>query len=176
MGAIREQFANQYEYHAVECAKINRIQEVVEELGLMDKNFYLSMGTCQYVDGKYLGPYLSITPQHLAGVSLWDKAGNIGLYLTDTTPTLADCAKLLLPKVGKWEKSFDETTNEIVLKTEYKGVRIQLRDRTPETCTVEKVEETVEVPEETIAAHTETRVRYVLKGDCDPLLEKATAT
>ena len=168
--SLREDFASSYWYHAQECGRLAAIEKVAEELGLLNKDVYIVHGTSRYHKGKWSGPYLQLEPRHLMGIGLTTDGRTIDMGVVETTPTLAECARLLLPKVGRFEKSFDENTNEIVLTAEYRGVTIILKDRTPETCTVERIEEEVEIPETVTPAHTEKRVKYALKGDCDPLL------
>lgn len=158
MSTLRERVGWQYRYFAEQSAKYFRIEEVLRELDLLDVNTY----------DVYFSTYgeltVTIRPKHVLGLLADFQT------VVDTTPTLADAAKFWLPKVGKWEKGFNGESNEITLTGEYKGVRIVLIDATPDTCTVEKVEEVVDLP-----AHSYVRRKYVLKGDCDPLLASQSA-
>lgn len=171
MSTVREQFQQRYEWQAEQIAVTHQLREAAKNLGLLDADFYMDFGDGEYRDGRLIpGPYIKLDPKHVPGIALSMGLDGPTMHVVDTTPTLADAARLLMPKIGKWKKSFDEESNLLKLEGEYKGVRIILQDTPPETCTVEKIEEEVEVPEQVIAAHTETKVRYVLKGDCDPLL------
>lgn len=156
MSTLKEQLGWQYRYLAEQSARYFQIEEVLEELGLLDVNTY------DVYFGTYGGATVTIRPKHVLGLLADFQT------VVDTTPTLADAAKHWLPKVGKWEKGFNEASNEITLTGEYKGVKIVLVDATPATCTVETVEEEVEVP-----ATSYKKRKYVLKGDCDPLLTPA---
>jgi hypothetical protein len=82
---------------------------------------------------------------------------------------MAETARALLPAVGKFAKKFDETTGQLSLLADLDGIRISLEGAPPSTCTVEKVVEEIEVPAK--EAHTEKTTRYVMVGDCDPLLK-----
>jgi hypothetical protein len=110
-------------------------------------------------------PSVRLRPKHIPGLAADFQT------VTDTTPTLADAVKALLPKVGRFEKGFDEGANEITMTATFKGVKIVLRDATPSTCTVEKVEE--EVPSRVVGGYKTTKYRLV--GDCDPLLSQTEA-
>ena len=79
--------------------------------------------------------------------------------------------KRLLPLVGKFDKGYDSDTNQLTLKATCQGVAITFKAAPPDTCTVEMDEEEVEVPEEIVEAHTETRRTYRLVGDCPPMTQ-----
>jgi len=100
----------------------------------------------------------------------WGDHISISLSFADSNE-MANMARVLLPKVGTFRKQFEERTGHIGVVGEYKGVQIMLDVPAPSTCHVEVVEEEVEVPEQVIEAHTVTKRRYVLTGDCDPLLQ-----
>jgi hypothetical protein len=169
--SIKDQLHSQLKWRAESLAATTAIINACEGLGLLDADFYIDSGDCEYVGDKSIsGPYIRLEPKHVPGVVMRMRDGSPTLSLVDTTPTLGDAATVLLPKVGRWEKSFDESRNLIQLTGQYKGVRIVLQDAPPDTCKVRKVEEEVEVPEKVIAARTEKKVRYVMEGDCDPLL------
>ena len=167
MSTVREQIQNSYANYAKTLARIGMIETVAEDLGLAEMEFYLEYRTedTDYRTWQDRGPYIKLQPHHVPGLTA-------AYQLVDTTPTLADAARVLMPKVGRLEKSFDEDKNKIRLTGVYNGVRVILEDTPPSTCTVEKIEEEVEVPEQVIEAHTEKKVRYVLKGDCDPLMAR----
>lgn len=169
---VKEEILLKYSAHAKSIAQISQLESVLEDLGLMDVDVWMDFGTGFMEGEKYVDkPYINVEPRHLPGIAIGlNRAGEPTMALVDTTPTLRDAALALLPKVGKWEKSFDPVNNLVILTAYYKDVRLRLTDAPPSTCTVEKVEEEVEVPEKVTPAHTEKKVRYVLKGDCDPLL------
>jgi hypothetical protein len=88
--------------------------------------------------------------------------------------TLDEVARKLA-KAGKVTKGFDESGNRLELTVVTGGVNVKVKFQPPSTCTVEKVEEEVEVPEKVVPAHTEKRVRFKLVGDCGPLLKAQEA-
>lgn len=173
---LRNRLGTQYRDYATNMAALRSIEIVAEDLGIIDLDFYIDFGISDYktLDGEFkdLGPYLKLEPAHVPGVGFGMNKDGPTMELTDTTPTLGEAARLLLSKIGQLDKSYDEDTNKIRLTGTYKGVRIILEDTPPSTCTVEKIEEEVEVPEKVIAAHTEKQVRYKLVGDCEPLMKK----
>ena len=150
-----------------------QLDAAMRELGIADLEAYA------YVSWDYdttLGRQtvsIMIEPEHAPGVGLFLADGELSMALTDTTPLLGSIAHKMLPMVGKFTKGFDEERNKITLTANYKGIKIVLSDQTPNTCHVERVEETVVVPEKVIPEHTEKRVKYVLAGDCDPLMAEA---
>lgn len=165
---VRDQIVSKVNYHAREIGAMSLIQDVMEDLKLLDVEFWPDIGNGEYVDGKLIdGPYVKLTPRHTPGVVFGMSSEGPTLALVDTTPTLGDAAIALLPKVGKWTKGYNADSNLISVTGHYRGVRIVIQDTPPDTCTVEKVEEEVVVPAQ--PERTEKRVRYVLKGDCDPL-------
>lgn len=169
--SVRDQLNEQLNWRVASIAAIVTVRKAFEGLGLLDADFYAEFGDGEWCVDKVIdGPYIRLEPRHIAGVAFGMTAEGPAIGLVDTTPTLGDAAKVLLPKVGKWEKSFNGELNLIRLTGYYNGVRIVLQDTPPDTCTVRKVEEEVEIPEKVIAAHTEKKVRYVLEGDCDPLM------
>ncbi len=154
MSTLQEQLNQRYAWQAKMIAETSQLEAAFEGLGLLNVTCWPDFGSDEYVDGKLVkGLYIKLTPSQVGDHS-----------------TLADAAQALLTKVGRWTKSFDATNNLIQLTGEYRNVRIVVQDAPPATCTVQKVEEEVEVPEQIIAAHTETKVRYVMVGDCDPLM------
>jgi len=173
--SIQEQISNQVRYHAKETAALFQLEEEFRELGILNADYWPSFGTSRWENGKYTEtPYVKLEPRHIKGIAFGFDDEGPTLRLVDASPTLGDAARILLPKVHKWDKSFDETQNKIRLTAKFMGVDVILEDAPPETCTVEKVEEEIEVPEKVVPAHTEKKVRYVLKGDCDPLLSART--
>ena len=178
MSTLREQFDHDFRYYAEQIGKFWQLREVVEELGLLDLDIYVNKGTSWYDSEahKSTGPYIELEPRHVPGIGIRavgppDLEG-IAFGLTDTTPTLGDAAKVLLPKIGRFEKGYDARNNLLTLTAHYKGVRIVLKDTPPDTCTVEKVEEEEELPAS--PAYTRTVTRYRLIGDCNPLLGPKT--
>ena len=150
-----------------------QLDAAIRELGIADLEAY------SFVSWDYdttLGRQtvsIMIEPAHEPGVGFFLNADGLEMGITDTTPLLGSIAHKMLPMVGKFTKGFDEERNKITLTATYKGIKIVLSDQTPDTCHVEKVVEEVEVPEKVIPAHTEKRVKYVLAGDCDPLMAEA---
>lgn len=82
---------------------------------------------------------------------------------------LGETGRILLPLVGKFKKSFDGEYGTMELTSVIDDVEIAIVGRPPETCEIERVVEEIEVPAE--EAHTEERISYVMKGNCDPLFE-----
>jgi hypothetical protein len=150
--SLKDTFLSIFLYQAETAGKTHTLYSVAEELGLLDANDE------SYYASENLYGQMSIT------LSFY------GTFSATASENLATVAKTLLPKLGELRKEFDETQNRISLVAEYKGVKIVLSSETPKTCTVEKVEETVEVPEQIVPAHVEKKVRWVMKGDCDPLI------
>jgi hypothetical protein len=167
VATIREQINRQYSWRAQSLASVSLVEQAMLGLELLDADFYADFGENEYYNNKSIaGPYIVLEPKHLLGIAFTFG----GLAIVDTTPTIGDAAQVLLPKVGKWTKSFDEANNLIRLTGEFKGVRIVLQDKPPDTCKVHKIEEDVEVPEKVVPAHTEKKIHYVMEGDCDPLM------
>ena len=168
---IIDQINSRYSWQAKMLADTSKIEEAFKGLELLEADFWADFGQTEYFAGKAVeGLYIKLEPKNVPGIAWTMEGGETSLSVVDTTPTLGDAARVLLYKVGKWTKEFDGDNNRIRLIGEYKGVRIILEDTPPETCTVEKIEEEVEVPEKVIPAHKEIKTRFVLKGDCDPLL------
>ena len=171
MNYEKSRLSDMVKYHATEITRLSLLETVMEEFGLFEMDYYFEWGTSRYVEGKDAErPYLKLEPRHTPGLAFVGGKGGPEIVVTETTPTLAEAARILLPKIGTFQKSFNERENQIVLTGTYNGVDIILHDKPPETCTVETVEEEVEVA--AVPAHVEKRVRYVLKGDCDPLLAR----
>lgn len=97
--------------------------------------------------------------------SIWGPYKEIYFYSYEGEEKLKHVLKLLLPKVGKFGKSFNENEGKIVLSATYKDVVISLHISNPSTCKVEKVEEIEQIP-----ASTRTVVKYKLVGKCAPLM------
>lgn len=174
--SVRDQLNEQIMWRAQSMASIVIVRKAFEGLGLLDADFYAEFGDGEWCTDKVIdGPYIRLEPRHVAGIAFGMTAEGPTIGLVDTTPTLGDAAKALLPKVGKWEKSFNDELNLIRLTGHYNGVRIVLQDTPPDTCTVRKVVEEVEIPEKVIVAHTEKKIRYVLEGGCDPLMTASAA-
>lgn len=153
MSTIREQLNWQYRWLAGQAGKFVMIEEALKELGILE--------TETDYDTPYLSPYgdqpsITLKPRHVLGVLTDVEVGDTAL---------ARAAKVLLPKVGSWDKGFDSSTNEITLTGTVKGVKVILKGATPATCTVETVDEDVEIP-----ASKYKRVKYRLVGDCDPVM------
>lgn len=160
-----------YKHYASEIARHQQIEEVLIDLKLINSEAYIDFGTRSFENGKSIdNAYIRIGPRHIPGIAFGVNSKGLTMSVVDTTPTLGDVARLLLPKVGRFEKSFDGEHNLLRLTAEYRGVRLIIEDTPPNTCTVKCIEEEVEVPETVVPAHTEKKVRYELEGDCDPLL------
>ncbi len=82
---------------------------------------------------------------------------------------MGETARILLPLVGTFKKSFDTDYGTMELTGVVDGVEIAIIGSPPEACKVERVVEEIDIPAE--EAHTEERVSYVMKGDCDPLFK-----
>lgn len=173
--SMRRQLMDQYRNYAKSIGGVRMLEQAAEDLKIIDMDAYMDFGISQYkmVDGEFqdLGPFIKLTPRHVAGIRFMIEGGDLSVGVVDTSMTLSEAARVLLPKIGHLDKSYDEDNNKILLTGSYRGVRIILEDTPPETCTVEKVEEEVEVPEKVIAAHTKKRTRFKLVGDCEPLMK-----
>lgn len=155
--SLKDTFLNSFRYQAEAQGKTHKLYMVADELGLLDaddNNYYASENTYGDVMSLHLSFYYN--------------------YGTTPAAEMARLAKQLLPKLGELRKEFDETQNRLRLVADYKGVQIMLEAEPPKTCMVEKVEEVVEVPEQIVPAHTEKKVRWVMTGDCDPLMQPAS--
>lgn len=151
---------------AKHSGKLGHALEVIEELGIDKLECYPSIDYYSANKVKVV-----IQPSHTPGIGIFTDGHNIDLAITDTTPVLAQIARLLLPKVGKFEKGFNQQQNMLTLTCTYRDVILVLTDAPPKTCTVERVEEEVDIPEKVVPAHKEKKVRYVMVGDCDPLMQ-----
>jgi hypothetical protein len=159
--ALKEQLLSSYSWVGELAARVARIEAAAKHIGLDDA-----------LDG--VEAYCTITTYGDApeiSCSLYVQRGITADFqtLTESNP-LQVLAKRLLPAVGKFTKGFDDSSNRLTLTADVMGVKLILGMSTPSTCTVETVTEEVEVPEEVIPAHTEKKTRYVLKGDCAPIL------
>lgn len=146
--------------------RLSHALEVIEELGIADLRCYPSI---DYYSANQIS--IRLTPAHDSGIGLFTDGHSIAMEMVDTTPVMLQIARLLLPKVGKFDKGFEEEQNNITLTCVYRDVKLVLYDSPPKTCTVERVEEVIEVPEKVIPAHKEKKVRFVMVGDCDPLMQ-----
>lgn len=99
-----------------------------------------------------------------------DQTPGVRVGIKNDEATL-DAVARKLAAYGKVTKDFDQEFNHIGLSANVNGVRVKVMFTPPETCTVERVEEEVDVEEKVIPAHKEKRTRFVLKGDCGPLLK-----
>lgn len=158
MKAVAEELNETIRYHAESIGEYVILKKIAEELGLQADS-------------------VSSYPHPYEGKNAYVVLHYYGWGTSESSEQAAAMAKQILPKVGRIEKSFNEDTRDMEMRCTYKGIDIILRFSTPNTCTVEKVEEEVEVPEvPAVPAHTEKKVRYVLKGDCDPLMSKVAET
>lgn len=132
-------------------SNLSTIINLIGESGLYDAEASVAVQTYSFSETDL--PYVKISPFSFSD--------------------LPSIAKRLLPFVGKFEKSFDEKENQVILTGTYQGIKVILWDYPPNTCTVERIEEDVLVPEQVVPEHTEKKVRYRLVGDCDPILEAA---
>lgn len=155
--SLKDDILWQYSYHAAKLAKTMVVEKAAKELGLFERDD--------------ISAWLQQTGTDVPELQISFKPG-VTVFLEAIRPAtyMAELAKELLPKVGRWDKGFDETNNHLTLSTVYGGVKIILTAEPPKTCQVELIEENIEVPEKVIPAHTETKKRFVLKGDCDPLM------
>jgi hypothetical protein len=174
---LKEEFQRIVEYHATEMSRLCALKDVVTELGILEMDIYPSWGTHETnwdlpATEREKGPYIKLKPRHVMEIDFFMQGGAPTLGLVDTAPTLSEAMRLLLPKVGKFEKSYDSEKNLLKLTANFKGVRIILEDTPPETCHVEKVEYEEEIPEHVEPARTVKKVKYNLVGDCDPLLAR----
>jgi hypothetical protein len=169
--SLKDSFLSSFKWAAESQAKTYQIYNVADELGLLDvpdDDYYADFSI--YGDTPYIR--LAFFDRNAISVAFEH-------VVTESAQLMATKAKELLPKVGEFGKRFSNTDNRLQLVASYKGVEIILEAKPPHTCTVETVTEEVEVPEQVIPARKETRTRYVLKGDCDPLMkstEVATQT
>lgn len=82
-------------------------------------------------------------------------------------------AARLLPFVKTFEKGLNENTGKFELSGFYGDVAIIISGSPPESCTVEVEDVEEEIPAS--PARTEVHKRFVMKGDCDPLMEGENA-
>lgn len=93
------------------------------------------------------------------------------LYENDVyinAPKLEHCravVKRLLPLVGTFEKTFNEYGGRFAYSGMHNGIKLTVTTNPTSACRIEKQE-----VEETVTT-VEKRVKYVLVGDCDPLLD-----
>lgn len=158
MSTLNDKLKWQYRYFAQQSGKYFQMEEALSALGLLNIEDNYEVYLSPYGDR----PSIYLKPKHVK-MALQFGTGK----LETEAVTLAEAARALLPKVGKWEKGFDSSTGEITLTATFRGVDIVLKDKAPKTCTVETVTE--EVGGRYEPAYTRTRFR--LKGDCDPLLD-----
>lgn len=168
MPTVKGELDKQLEQDSKFLSNIALMREISRELGLDNVEAYIHVTSYSFSDDEL--PSIVIHPSHTPEVGIFMDGGGPALNLVDTTPRLAQIARLLLPKVGKLEKGFDEQNNQVTLTCVYRGIKIVVKDETPKTCGVERVEEVIDVPEKIVPAHQEKRVRYRLVGDCDPIL------
>jgi hypothetical protein len=150
-----------------------RMQQAVKDLGIDDLEAYVTITSYAFGDDL---PEIIIHPLHTPGIGIFGGGlEEIALKVVDTTPLMSQIARKMLPVVGRLEKGFDAERNEVSLTAVYLGIRIVIKDETPKTCSVERVEEEIDVPEKIVPAHKEKKVTYKLVGDCDPLLADEAA-
>jgi hypothetical protein len=147
--ALKSKLLTSYSWIGEQAARVAMIEAAAKHIGLEEA-----------VEG--VECYVGLT-------TYGDNRPEIAIYLYDQRG-MQEMTKRLLPKVGKFVKGFDEAYNQVTLTAEVRGVTLKLAMSTPSTCTVETVTEEVEVAEQVIPAHTEKKTRYVLKGDCDPIM------
>ena len=99
---------------------------------------------------------------------------NDGVYLSSysgieidakTFERAAALGKALLPTIGKLEKSFDEYSGTVCLSGTFNEIKVSINSEPSTACKI-RLEET----EEYVPGHTEKRRKYVLDGECNPLL------
>lgn len=108
---------------------------------------------------------LGILNQECSSIYRWSDQLHINCKNESQLKSFVD---ILLSKVHKFNKEFKEKSGTF----EYTGTYVNEEEEititlevTPTTCTIEKIEEEVEIP-----ARKEKRVRYVPVGDCNPLM------
>ena len=160
--ALKSKLLTSYSWIGEQAARVAMIEAAAKHIGLEEavEGVECYVGLTTYGDNR---PEIAIC--------LYAQRGILADFqtVTESNP-LQEMTKRLLPKVGKFVKGFDEAYNQVTLTAEVRGVTLKLAMSTPSTCTVETVTEEVEVAEQVIPAHTEKKTRYVLKGDCDPIM------
>lgn len=150
-GTVKQAILEEYQYVGRYAAAIRQVEDVVRELGLTEyPEVYINAN--QFGDSRIL---LYADPE----------------TDSDDVANLRSLVKSLLPKVGKFTKTFDREYNKFRFKTVYNKVDVEIEVSPPSTCTVETVEEEEIVPEQPfVEEHTKTVTRYKLQGDCEPVL------
>jgi hypothetical protein len=97
---------------------------------------------------------------------LGDPNGSYKTVVHVLSNDIASDARELLPLVGKWDKSFNGDSMEVIGTPKFGNYILKVSGKLPETCKVEVVDEEVVVPE-----HTEVKRSYKLVGDCLPLTQ-----
>lgn len=156
---LQKAIAQQYQWVGESAGRIGVIEAAARSIKL-----------AEVLDG--LEGYVSLETYGDLGIaiSLYRQQGLSAAFEQTETNPLQIVARRLLPTVGILTKGFNDKQNELTLSTTVRGVAVKFAMSTPQSCTVEAVEEEVEVAEQVIPAHTEKKVRYVLKGDCAPLM------
>jgi hypothetical protein len=83
--------------------------------------------------------------------------------------TLKKVAQSWKGRVTKMEKSYNEDEGQVNLRFTYQTVRFIVRCAPGAACKIEEVEVEEQVPAR--EAHTIKRKKFVLSGDCDPLMQ-----
>lgn len=167
-GTVKQHLEAELQTQSSYLANVVRMQQVVKDLGIEELDAYIDTQVYSFSDDD--PPRITITPRHVPGIGLFsDGPGGFDMRVVDSTPILSQIARRILPKVGKLEKGFNEQYNYMTLTAMYNGIKIVIKDETPKTCTVECVEEEIEVPEQLVPAHTKKVVKFRLVGDCDPI-------
>jgi hypothetical protein len=163
---VKDEITGELRRRSEHIANLIKVARVVDALGLAE------LEVTYAVANTYLGPdelpSITIYPAHVPGIALGIAEEGPTLDIVETAPGLAEIVRLLLPKCGKLDKSYDEQSNQLTVRGTYEGVDIIIHDTPPATCTVESVVEEVEIPAR--PASVEKRTRYKLVGDCVPLL------
>lgn len=172
---IARDLLRMHKFEAQSQHKLHLVHEVAEELGLLeydDSEIWpgdLGLGEgLIYSSISIYGdaPTIQLVYQDRHGVSV-----SFQLSTKEGATALAVAAKHLLPKVGRFDKNFNAEQRKVQLTATYRGVQIVLESSPPSTCTVEEVEEEVVIPAKPAEPErVEKRKRYVMKGDCDPLI------
>jgi hypothetical protein len=144
---IKDDVAKELSHYALYLANVSRISMALEEAKLADLDAWISID--------------AILCEHEVPV--------VRIGCKNDEETLDEVSRKLAA-YGLVTKGFDEELNQLSLAAKVLGVKIEVVFTPPNTCTVERVEEDVIVPEELVPAHTEKKVKYVLKGDCGPML------
>lgn len=144
MTNLMEQVIEQMTWHVRYLHSVEMLRRAAEKIGPL-----LPGGTGTYVNA-------SLSP------------GDSKIHIYADGAELGEIARALLPLVGEFKKNFDSSYGKFELTAVFQEIPVVITGTPPSTCQMEVEEEEVTIPAE--EERTETRRRFVLKGDCDPLL------